>query len=67
MTREIRKELNEAGKLYKSQKRQEAFEIYDKHFLENHEVFKRWDKIRYCWCMYYLFIKDQNDETDLVD
>lgn len=67
MTREIRKELNEAGKLYKSQKRQEAFEIYDKHFLENPEVFKRWDKIRYCWCMYYLFIKDQNDETDLVD
>lgn len=67
MTREIRKELNEAGKLYKSQKRQEAFEIYDKHFLENPDVFKRWDKIRYCWCMYYLFIKDQNDETDLVD
>lgn len=67
MTRDIRKDLNRATQLYKAGKRQEAFEIYDKHFLENPEVFKHWDKVRYCWCMYYLFIKDQSDETDLVD
>ena len=67
MTREIRKDLISASKLYKAGKRQEAFEIYDKHFLEHPEVFKHWDKIRYCWCMYYLFIRDSTDETDLMD
>ena len=67
MTREIRKDLNRASQLYKAKKHEEAFEIYDKHFLENPEAFKHWDKIRYCWCMYYLFIRDSNDETELVD
>ncbi|MBQ7927349.1 MAG: tetratricopeptide repeat protein [Methanobrevibacter sp.] len=67
MTREIRKDLKRAARLYKSAKRQEAFEIYDEHFSKNPEAFDRWDRIRYCWCMYYLFIKDQTDETDLVD
>lgn len=67
MTREIKKELNQASRLYKAGKIQEAFEIYDKHFLKNPEVFNHWDKIRYCWCMYYLFIKDSTDETELFD
>ncbi len=67
MTREIRKDLNKATDLYKAGKRQEAFEIYDKHYLTSPDVFKHWDKIRYCWCMYYLFIKDSHDETEIVD
>lgn len=67
MTREIKRDLNRATQLYKAGKRQEAFEIYDKHFLENPEVFKHWDKIRYCWCMYYLFIKDNADETEVFE
>lgn len=67
MTREIRKDLNRAKALYKSGKRQEAFEIYDKHFLENPDKFDHWDKIRYCWCMYYLYIKDSTDEGELFE
>nr|WP_295161567.1 hypothetical protein [uncultured Methanobrevibacter sp.] len=67
MTKQIRKDLNSATRLYKAGKRQEAFEIYDRHFSESPDEFKHWDKVRYCWCMYYLFIKDQTDETELFD
>lgn len=67
MTREIRKDLNSARDLYQEKKHQEAFEIYDKLFLENPEKFSHWDKIRYCWCMYYLFIRNSSDETELFD
>ena len=67
MTREIRKDLNRASQLYKDKNHEEAFEIYDKHYSQNPEAFKHWDKIRYCWCMYYLFIRDSDDETELVD
>ena len=48
MTREIRKELNQATRLYKAGKRQEAFEIYDLHFKQNPDAMDRWDRIRYC-------------------
>lgn len=67
MTREIRKDLNRAGQLYKAGKRPEAFEIYEKHFLQNPEKFNHWDKIRYCWCIYYLFIRNENDAGVLVE
>ena len=67
MTREIRKELNQATGLYKNGKRDEAFEIYDRHFDENPDELKHWDRIRYGWCIYYLHIKDSFDENELVE
>lgn len=67
MTREIKKELNQATRLYKTGKREEAFEIYDKYFHQNPDVLNRWDKIRYCWCIYYLHIKDSFDEDELSE
>ena len=67
MTREIRKELNQAKGLYKNGKKEEAFEIYDRHFNENPDKFDHWDKIRYCWCIYYLFIRDSNNEHELAE
>ena len=39
MTKEIRKELNKARRLYKAGKKEEAFEIYDMHFQEDPEEF----------------------------
>lgn len=66
MTREIRKDLNKAKRLYKAGKRQEAYEIYDKHFKENPDELKHWDKVRYCWTIYYLHIRDSLDEDELV-
>lgn len=66
MTREIRKELNKATRLYKNGKRQEAFEIYDRHFQENPDELDRWDKIRYCWCIYYMHIRDSDDEDEFT-
>lgn len=67
MTREIKRDLNRAAALYKNKKHQDAFEIYEKHFLENPEAFGHWDKIRYCWCIYYLHIKNPADSTELFE
>ena len=67
MTREIRKELNKATRLYKTGKRDEAFEIYDRHFQKNPDELDHWDRIRYCWCIYYMHIKDSYDEEELVE
>ena len=67
MTREIRKDLDKAKGLYGAKKYREAFEIYNKHFLESPNKFDYWNKVRYCWCMYYLFIKDASDETELFE
>ena len=67
MTREIKKELNQATRLYRNKKREEAFEIYDRHFRQNPDELGRWDKIRYCWTIYYIHIKDSFDEDELVE
>ena len=67
MTKEIRKELNKARRLYKAGKKEEAFEIYDMHFQEDPGEFGHWDKIRYCWTIYYLHIRDSDDEDELVE
>ena len=67
MTKEIRKELNQATGLYKAGKRDEAFEIYDRHFDENPDELNHWDRIRYGWCIYYMHIKDSFDENELVE
>lgn len=66
MTREIRKELNRAKRLYQSSKK-EAHEIYSRLYDKSPEVFNHWDKVRYCWCIYYLHIKNQDDETELFE
>ena len=67
MTREIRRDLNKANYLYGNGKRQEAFEIYDRHYSQHPELFRRWDRIRYCWCIYYLFIENPQDDTELME
>ena len=67
MTREIRKELRQATRLYKAKKREEAFEIYHRHFQQTPELFEHWDKIRYCWTIYYMHIRDSSDEDELVE
>ena len=67
MTKEIRKELNQAKRLYKTGKKEDAYEIYDEIYAEHPEKFDKWDKIRYCWSIYYLFIRDSNDEYELEE
>ena len=66
MTREIKKELNQATRLYRANKREEAFEIYDRHFRQNPDELRYWDKIRYCWSIYHMHIKDSLDEDELM-
>lgn len=67
MTKEIRKELIEAKKLYKSKKYEEALAIYEKYFQTSPEVLNNWDKIFYSWSLYQLYIKDAQDEDKLFE
>ena len=67
MTKEIRKELIEAKKLYKSKKYEEALAIYEKYFQASPEVLNNWDKIFYSWSLYQLYIKDAQDEDNLFE
>lgn len=67
MTKEIRKELIEAKKLYKSKKYEEALAIYEKYFQASPEVLNNWDKIFYSWSLYQLYIKDAQDEDKLFE
>lgn len=67
MTKEIRKELLEAKKLYQSKKYDEALNIYERYFNENPEVFNNWDKIFYSWALYQMYIKDPEDEDKLFE
>ena len=67
MTKEIRKELNEAKKLYQAKEYESALTIYEKHFDENPEVLNDWDKIFYCWSLYQLYIKDGEDDDKLFE
>ena len=45
MSKDIKKELLDAKKLYKSKNYREALEIYEKHYPDNSEEFNKWDKI----------------------
>ena len=67
MTKEIRKELIEAKKLYQSKKYEEALAIYEKHFQDSPEALNNWDKIFYSWSLYQLYIKDAEDEDKLFE
>lgn len=67
MTKKIKKELNKATRLYKDNKKEEAFEIYDKYFQENPDELGHWDLIRYCWTIYYMHIRDSFDEDEIVE
>lgn len=65
MTKNIRKELNEAKKAYQSKNYEDALNIYEKHFIENPENLNEWDKIFYSWSLYQIYIKDCEDEDKL--
>ena len=67
MTKEIRKELIEAKKLYQSKKYEKALAIYEKHFQTSPEALNNWDKIFYSWSLYQLYIKDAEDEDKLFE
>ena len=64
---EIREELNEAKKLYKAKKYDEAMTIYERHYNESPEALNNWDRIFYSWSLYQLYIKDAYDEDKLYE
>lgn len=64
---ETRKELARAKKLYQSKKYEDAFEIYETKYVENPDKFTIWDKRFYCWAIYYLHIKEFENEDELIE
>ncbi|MBO6122689.1 MAG: hypothetical protein J6P09_02470 [Methanobrevibacter sp.] len=66
-SKEIRKELNEAKKLYQAKKYDEALTIYEKRYNESPEDLNRWDKIFYSWSLYQLYIKQADDEDKMFE
>ncbi len=67
MTKEIRNELSEAKKQYDAKNYLEAYEIYERNYLEKPEEFNKWDKIFYSWSIYQLYVKDPQDENQLFE
>lgn len=65
--KEIREELNEAKKLYKAKKYDEALTIYERHYNKSPEELNNWDRIFYSWSLYQLYIKDAYDEDKLYE
>ena len=66
-SKEIRKELNEAKKLYQAKKYDEALTIYEKRYNESPEDLNKWDKIFYSWSLYQLYIKQADDEDKMFE
>ena len=66
-SKEIRKELNEAKKLYKAKKFNEALAIYEKYYNESPEELNRWDRTLYSWSLYHLYIKESVDEDKMFE
>ena len=66
-SKEIRKELNEAKKLYKAKKFTEALTIYEKYYNESPEDLNRWDRTLYSWSLYHLYIKESVDEDKMFE
>lgn len=66
MASEIKNDLQEAKKQYKSKNYQEAYDIYEMQFSENQNEFNMWDKIFYAWSIYQLNIKNFEDESQLL-
>ena len=64
---ETRKELAKAKKLYQSKKYDESIEIYEKEYDENPDKFTIWDKRFYCWTIYYLHIRESENEDELTE
>ena len=66
ITKKIREKLDLAKEKYQSKKYKEALEIYETQYSENSDEFNRWDRIFYSWAIYQIYVKDWDDETELV-
>ncbi len=66
MSENIKKDLAQAKKKYQSKKYEEAKDLYESLYMQNPEAFNIWDKRFYSWALYQLYIKNPDDETDLL-
>ena len=67
MSENIKKDLAQAKKNYQSKKYEEAKELYESLYMEHPETFTIWDKRFYSWALYQLYVKNPEDETDLME
>ena len=67
MSENIKKDLAQAKKSYQSKKYEEAKELYESLYIEHPDAFNIWDKRFYSWSLYQLYVKNPQDETDLLE
>ena len=67
MSENIKKDLDQAKTNYQSKKYEDAKEIYESLYMEHPEAFTIWDKRFYSWALYQLYVKNPEDETDLLE
>jgi tetratricopeptide (TPR) repeat protein len=67
MSENIKKDLAQAKKNYQSKKYEEAKDLYESLYMDHPEAFTIWDKRFYSWALYQLYVKNPEDETDLME
>lgn len=67
MDKEIKNELLNARKLYKSKKFEESLEKFENLYNQNPDAFTRSFKISYAWAIYQACVKDSSDEDELFE
>ena len=67
MSENIKKDLDQAKTNYQSKKYEDAKEIYESLYMEHPKAFTIWDKRFYSWALYQLYVKNPEDETDLLE
>ncbi len=67
MSENIKKDLSQAKRLYKSKKYEESKELFESVYAEDPEAFDIWDRRYYSWALYQVYIKNPEDESELIE
>lgn len=67
LSEDIKKTLIQAKKLYQNKKYEESKDLYESIYEDNQDAFDIWDKRFYCWALYQTYIKNPENETELIE
>ena len=67
LSEDIKKTLIQAKKLYQNKKYEESKDLYESIYEDYQDAFDIWDKRFYCWALYQTYIKNPENETELIE
>lgn len=67
MSEDIKKNLSQAKKLYQSKKYEESKELFESSYEEDPKALDIWDRRFYSWALYRIYIKNPQEETELIE